>query len=178
MARLTFTKPAALTKLQRIRDMLATRPMNVHEIAQALPISKRWALAYVAHLHENQQIHVLRWDKEIEARAKRHATEVWMLGPGIDAPRPAPDGHTTRAKRAWESLKADPERHMVTLAKRRVRRRLRKLRPDPAAAWLVNTPTTLTPDCWPFPLGGPPAQDNRDGRRPPFNPNNCEDALL
>jgi hypothetical protein len=170
MARLTFTKPASLAKLQRIRDMLAARPMNVHEIADALPISKRWAIDYVLHLHDCQEIHVLRWDKEIEARAKRHAVEVWTLGPGVDAPRPEPDGHRTRAKRAWESLKADPERHMVTLAKRRARRRLKNLRPDPAAAWLMSTPA----QAWPFPLVAKPY----DGTRPRFNPNNCEDALL
>lgn len=136
MAKLTFTKPAALAKLQRIRDMLAERPMNVHEIAQALPISKRWALEYVAHLHDAQQIHVLRWDKHIEARAKRHATEVWTFGPGVDAPKPPADDRKVRMRRAWDSLKSDPERHMVTLAKRRTRRRMRHLRPDPAAAWM------------------------------------------
>lgn len=138
MARLTFTKPAALAKLQRIRDMLAKQPMNVHEIAQALPISKRWALEYVAHLHDAKQVHVLRWDKHIEARAKRHATEVWTFGPGEDAPKPKADDRKVRHRRAWNALKTDPERHMVNLAKRRVRRRLKNLRPDQAAAWLYG----------------------------------------
>ncbi len=176
MARLTFTMPASLAKLQRIRDMLAVRPMNVHEIAQALPISKRWAIVYVAHLHDADEIHVLRWDKHIEAREKRHATEVWTLGPGEDAPRPAADGHEVRARRAWKSLKEDPERHMVTLAKRRTRRRLKNLRPDPAAAWLMPAPAkpSPAPAVWPFPSAPIP----HDGRLPRFNPDNCEDALL
>ena len=138
MAKLTFTKPAALAKLQRMREMLAQRPMNVHQIAQSLPISKRWALEYLMHLQNCEEIHVLRWHKHVENREKRHAIEVWTLGPGKDAPKPAPDGKNVRYQRAWDSLKSDPERHMVTLAKRRTRRRLRNLSPDPAAAWMYS----------------------------------------
>lgn len=137
MARMTFTKPASALRLQRILAMLERQPMNVLAIAAALPISKRWALEYIQHLHDSKQIHIARWDKDIEERAKRHAIEVWAFGPGKDAVRPPPDGKEVRSRRAWQSLKSDEDRHELVLAKRRVRRRIRAKRPDVAAAWIT-----------------------------------------
>ena len=134
--KLTFTKPASLLRIQRILAMLERQPMNVLAIAAALPISKRWAHEYIKHMHATGQIHILRWDKEVAERKKRHAIEVWTFGPGKDAPRPAADGHGMRSKRAWQSLKADEDRHELWNAKRRVRRRIKAKRPDAAAAWI------------------------------------------
>jgi len=137
MAKLTFTKAASQVRIARIEALLSQSPMNVHQLAQALPLSKRWVLEYLAHLHDLKRVHVLRWDKDIEERAKRHAIEVWAFGPGVDAPRPAADGLKVRRRRAWESLKADEDRHERVTAMRRVRRRIAKARPDIAAAWIT-----------------------------------------
>ena len=137
MAKLTFTKQASQLRIARIEALLAQSPMNAHQLAQALPLSKRWVLEYLEHLRSQERVHVLRWDKDIEERAKRHAIEVWTLGPGADAPRPAADGLRVRRRRAWESLKADEDRHELVNAKRRVRRRIAKGRPDVAASWIV-----------------------------------------
>jgi hypothetical protein len=136
--KLTFTQTPARLRIERIKAMLEREPMNVLAIAAALPISKRWALEYIKHMHATKQIHILRWDKEVEERAKRHAIEIWTLGPGEDAPRPEPDGRAVRSKRAWESLKADEDRHELWNAKRRVRRRIKSKRLEPAAAWITS----------------------------------------
>lgn len=136
-SKLTFTKPASARRIDKILAMLQQQPMNVWAIAAALPISKRWAHEYLKHLHTERRIHVLRWDKEVAERAKRHAIEVWTFGPGEDAPRPEADGRKLRAKRAWQRVKADEDRHELVNAKRRVRRRIKAKRPDAAAAWIT-----------------------------------------
>ena len=38
--------------------------------------------------------------------------------------------------------------------------------------------TPAQPARWPFPLGGPPAKDKPDGKKPKFNPSNHEEAPL
>lgn len=137
MAKLQFTRPAALARMQRIELLLSQQPMNAHQLAQALPLSKRWVLEYLQHLRGLQRVHITRWDKEIAERKKRHAIEVWTLGAGEDAPRPEADGLKVRRRRAWEAVKADEDRHELINAKRRVRRRIKAKRPDVAAAWIT-----------------------------------------
>ena len=144
MARMTFTKTASKLRLQRILDMLQVQPTNVLGVAAALPMSKRWVYEYLKHLHANKQIHILRWDKDIEERAKRHAIEVWAFGSGKDAVRPPPDGKAVRSKRAWKSLKADEDRHELANAKRRVRRRIKAKKPDIAASWITPAANSNT----------------------------------
>ena len=134
---MSFTKPASQLRIQRILAMLERQPMNALAIAAALPMSKRWAVEYIKHLHANGQIHIGSWEKQVAERKKRHAIEMWTLGPGEDAPRPPPDGHHERSQRAWENLKADEDRHERWNAKRRVRRRIKAMRPDVAAAWIT-----------------------------------------
>ena len=139
MADMTFKSHEAKAKIDTILALLRAVPLNSHDLAELIPMSRRWTLAYIKHLHTRRRIYVLRWDKEIAQREKRHAVPVYAPGRKPDAPKPEPDGKHVRYQRAWHSLKSDPERHMVTLAKRRTRRRLRNLRPDPAAAWMYSS---------------------------------------
>lgn len=141
MGTLNFSKKSSNLKLNRIQAILSIRPMNIHEISRALPLSKRWSLEYIRHLHNTKQIHILRWDKHIEDRTKRHAIEVWTIGDGEDAIRPKADGQKARSKRAWDLRKVDPEKYINDLNKRRLRQMLAKPKPDKAAAW-VFAPTT------------------------------------
>lgn len=125
MNKMNFTKPAALTKITKIRHLLSLRAMNAHELAEALPLSKRWVIEYMKHLHSTEQAHILRWDKHISARKKRHAIDVWALGPGVDAPRPRPDTPTERRKREWKRIKDDVERHISINQRRATLRHLK-----------------------------------------------------
>lgn len=178
MADMTFKSPEAKAKIDTIFALLRAVPLIAHDLAELIPMSKRWTQAYLNHLHTRRRIYIVRWDKEIAQREKRHAVPVYAPGRKPDAPKPEADGKTMRYQRAWDSLKNDPERHMVTLAKRRTRRRLQNLRPDPAAAWFMTTPEPVKPSpapaVWPF----PPVLLPNDHTRPRFNPNNHEDALL
>lgn len=135
--KMTFSTTLSLMRIKRILDMLSAKPTNVLAIAAALPISKRWAHKYLKHMHANGQIHITRWDKEVAERAKRHAIEIWAAGPGEDAPRPEPDGHLDRSRRAWKRLRADQDRLERVNARRRVKRRIKAKRPDIAAAWIT-----------------------------------------
>lgn len=178
MADMTFKSPEAKAKIDTILGLLRAVPLNSHDLAELIPMSRRWTLAYLNHLHTRRRIYIVRWDKEIAQREKRHAVPVYAPGRKPDAVKPEPDGKTMRYERAWSAIKNDPERHMVTLAKRRTRRRLKSLRPDPAAAWFMTTPAAVEPSpapvVWPF----PPKLLPSDHTRPPFNPNNHEDAPL
>ena len=141
MADMTFKSPTAKAKIVEIMAILHAVPLIAHDLAELIPMSKRWTQEYLNHLHARRRIYILRWDKEIAQREKRHAVPVYAPGRKPDAPKPEADAREVLYRRAWDALKSDPERHMVTLAKRRTRRRLRNLRPDPAAAWMSN-PTT------------------------------------
>lgn len=134
---LTFTRGPSLVRIQKILDLVAEQPRNVLALSLALPMSKRWVIEYLKHLHSEEKIHVLRWDKEVQEREKRHAIEVWAFGPGQDAPRPPADTKQARSVRAWERIKADEDRHDLIKAKRRVRRRIKARRPDIAASWIT-----------------------------------------
>ena len=138
MADMTFKSPESKAKIDTILALLRAVPLNSHDLAELIPMSRRWTLAYLNHLHTRRRIYIVRWEKEIAQRAKRHAVPVYAPGRKPDAPKPEADSKTARYKRAWDRLKTDPERHMVTLAKRRTRRRLKNLRPDPAAAWMFS----------------------------------------
>jgi len=139
MAEMKFTKTEAKRKIDLILSLLRVVPMHTHDLAELIPMSRRWTLTYVKHLHQNRRIYILRWEKHIAQRAKRHAVPVYAPGRRPDAPKPEADTDEVVYQRAWNRLKSDPDRHGDLLAKRRVRRRLRNLRPDPAAAWIFPT---------------------------------------
>lgn len=135
--KMTFTKPSALAKVARILELLK-QPMTAHALAKALPLSKRWVHAYLWHLHAEQRVHVTAWVREIDERERMYPREVWLVGEGVDAPRPPALNPDERKKRAWARLKADEEKHARLVAKRRVMNRIKKRRPEPAVAWILG----------------------------------------
>lgn len=133
--RMTFTKPAALAKIERILTLLE-QPMTAHALSLAVPISKRWAHEYLRHLHAEGRIYIKAWARDIAERERMYPREVWVAGAGVDAPRPPALTLMERKKRAWDRIKADEDRHERILARRRVMKVLKRPRPDPAAAWI------------------------------------------
>lgn len=134
---MTFTKPAALAKIDRILKLLA-KPMTAHALAQALPLSKRWVNEYLKHLHANGRVHISDWVREIKERERMYPREIWLAGKGVDAPRPPALNLDERKKRAWQRVKANEDKHDRLLARRRVMNRIKKRRVEPAAAWIVG----------------------------------------
>lgn len=133
---MTFKRSQALVKIDTILMLLRAVPMTAHDLAELIPMSRRWTQSYLTYLRTQRRVYILQWDKEPVYREKRHAVPIYAAGRKPDAPKPAPDPITERFKRQWTRIKSDPDKHSDILARRRVRRRLKNLRPDPAAAWI------------------------------------------
>lgn len=137
MNKMAFNQPASLRKIERLLAMLA-KPMTIHEVAEALPITKRNALAYMNHLREQRLVHVAKWTRDIDQSARMYPRPMFMVGAMPDAPKPKPLTGEQRKRRAWERIKADPERHYEhTLRKRRERADRKGPRRDIAANWIT-----------------------------------------
>ena len=137
MNKMAFVRPAAQKKIDRLLAMLA-KPMTIHDIAQALPLSKRNAQEYVNHLVEQRQVRIAKWARDIAQSGRMYPRPMYQLGDKPDAPKPEPLTEAQRKVRAWARVKADPERHYQhTLRKRRERSDRRGPRPDIAANWIT-----------------------------------------
>lgn len=137
MNNMAFVRPAAQRKIERLMALLA-KPMTIHEIAEALPLSKRNAQEYVNHLIERRQVRIARWTRDIEQSGRMYPRPMYQLGDKPGAPKPEPLTEAQRKVRAWERVKADPERHYQhTLRKRRERADRLGPRRDIAANWIT-----------------------------------------
>lgn len=136
---MTYTRPAAIAKIDRIMAMLKQRPRTVFDVAEALPMSKRHAQSYLNHLMAERRIHIKRWVRHIDQRDRMYPRPVYAAGEGVDAEPPAPLTPRERRARAWAVIKADPERHLDYLQRKRVARTDAKgPRADRAAAWMYG----------------------------------------
>lgn len=132
MANMSFTTETAALRIGRILELLKREPMNVHEIAHELCISKRWAGAYLTHIKSKGLIRVCGWTRQIGEPTPRYE-----LGSGADTARPKPMTPAQIAKRYRKKVKADPELAIKYLAKKKAyNTKPRKM--DIAAAWLFN----------------------------------------
>lgn len=129
---MTFSRPAALAKLARIRALLEARPMTVRELADAVPLSKRYAQEYLNHLMSQHQVYIKRWVRDVAYSDRMYPRPVYAMGDRANAPAPKPLTSDQRKKRAWERIKADPERYVTHLLKKR------KYRADVAANWMMQ----------------------------------------
>lgn len=133
-----FTRPAALAKMARTIDLLTVTPMTAAELADALPISKRHAQEYINQLMADGRVFIIRWARHVEHSQRMYPRPVYAVGQGIDAPQPEPLTPEQRKKRAWARVKADPERYVThLLKKRKYRADVRGPRADVAAAWIT-----------------------------------------
>lgn len=143
MAKQTFIRPAALAKIERILQLLTERPRTAHELAEAIPMSKRHAQEYVNHLHSAQRIYISTWRRHVEHSGRMYPRPAYRVQPADcirrDASKPKPLTPDERKRRAWELVKADPERHMTHILKKRKYRADRKgPRTDIAANWIFQ----------------------------------------
>lgn len=138
---MAFKRPAALAKIERVLALLAERPRTAHELAEAIPMSKRHAQDYINHLHETGRVYIVRWVRHVEHSGRMYPRPVYQLQNlkiVKDRPKPPPLTPEQRKRRAWELVKADPERHTThLLKKRRYRTDKKGPRTDIAAAWIA-----------------------------------------
>jgi hypothetical protein len=135
---MTFTKPAALAKIARIKELLAERPMTALELSATLPLSKRWTQAYLNHLHAQKLVYISGWTRKPQQNQTReYPRPRYAAVPEdkyvYDAKKPKPFTSTEISKREWKAIKADPERHMTIVAQRRKRDALRRVEITAAA---------------------------------------------
>lgn len=137
MHKMQFNRPASLAKIDRILEMLTKRGMTVHEVSDALPLTKRNTLDYLTHLHKCGRIFIEKWVRDVDHSERMYPRPMFRAGINRDdAPKPEPLTADQRKKRAWARIKEDPDRHMTYTLKKRVKRL--KLRPDRAAAWMFG----------------------------------------
>lgn len=139
-------------KIERIIEILFAAPMNTLAIAEKIPMSKRYTLEYLKYMRTCRMIHVAAWDRDIAERKKRYPIEVWKLGAGDDAAKPAPDSIAVRSKRYRNNInRPDPKkmdeetydawcsRKEALKARRRTQKTIQSKQPDIAAAWCFPT---------------------------------------
>lgn len=132
---MTFTNQASKRKIERILALLADRPMTTKQLSPLVPISAAWARIYMKHLLQTRRIHIETWVRHAEDSDRMYPRPVYRAGDGPDAPRPAALTYDERLKRAWAVVKADPERHDKTNARRRARNL--KPRANPLTSWIT-----------------------------------------
>lgn len=142
--KMTFVRPAALAKLDKIMALLAEKPMTAHQLATALPMSKRWAQAYIDYLWEREKVYIKRWAREpLENSSREYPRPMYAVVPEgkrvYDAKKPEPYTKTEINKREWRAIKADPERHLDVLLQRRKNTALARVSKTAAS----NNPFTM-----------------------------------
>lgn len=131
---MTFTKPAALARIDRIQHLLRQQPSTVQEIADAVHISKRYASEYVEYLRAQGRIHVCEYRREQRA-AYQVYKPLFAWGIGADAPPPDRSDKVRQAE-ARAKMNLDPEAKDKSLALRRAKSI--KPRRDWTAAWIPS----------------------------------------
>ena len=105
--------------MQRIQEMLRREDMTLHEIAESIHMSLRWARAYVKHLHDAGCVHISGYRRvPSSCKTVNHALYCW--GAATDAVKPAPLTPLERVQRSRQNLFQDADKHALALEKRRM----------------------------------------------------------
>jgi len=133
MAEMSFTTAAAKAKLAKIRQLLRDQSMTAHELAEAVPISKRWVQAYINHLKEDDRVYISRWTKEVGQCERMYPRPAYRaVHVPNDAPKPAPLTRAQKQARKHEKMMSDPIKYGQHIAKERERRAARTGKALPA----------------------------------------------
>lgn len=139
MSDMSFTTPAALRKLAKIRELLSENGMTAHELAEAVPMTKRWVQAYINHLKDDGRVYISRWTRDVDQCNRMYPRPVYRaVKVPMDAEKPAPLTKAQRQARKHKKMMADPIKYGQHIASERVRRAKRKGRAVPAVrtAWV------------------------------------------
>lgn len=143
MAVMTFTTEAAKIKLAKIRTMLKERGMTAHEVAAAVPMSKRWAQDYLNHLKEDERVYIHDWTDEVEQCGRMYPRPIYRaVVPRKDAEKPAPLTKAQRQARKHKKMMGDTLRYAKHIDVERKRRAAKTGRELPAirTVWATGAP--------------------------------------
>lgn len=109
------------------------KPRTAAEIATETGLS-RWSVMVQLRRNSETAVHV------VDYRPGRQKEQIWQIGPGKTAPRPAPKSHS-KCVQEWRrrALKSKPEIFDAINARRRIRnaeKRGKLIRRDIAASWI------------------------------------------
>lgn len=141
MADMSFTTAAAKAKLAKIRELLSEQSMTAHELAEAVPMSKRWVQAYLNHLKDDGRVYIPKWTKEIEQCGRIYPRPFYRtVRVPPDAPKPEPMTAKERQARKHQKMMQDPVKYGQHIAKERKRRAARTGRALPAVrtSWVTG----------------------------------------
>lgn len=133
MADMSFTTEAARIKLQRIRELLKKKPMTAHELADAVPLSKRWVQSYLNHLKDDERIYISDWTHEVDQCDRFYPRPIYKaVVPRKDAAKPEPLSKAERQARKHQKMMRDQIKYGQHIAKERERRAARMGKETPA----------------------------------------------
>lgn len=112
---MTFSRQRSLAKIQQVLQACKLGRTR-QELEIILGLTRRTTLSYLLHLQEAGEIHITSWKRE--GLGQFYPVPVYKTGAGVDAPKPEPLTETEKQKRAWQRLKADPERYAKHRAKK------------------------------------------------------------
>lgn len=136
-----WVKPAALKKIARILEMLEA-PTTVYQVAEAIPLSKRTATAYLAYLRgipregeeaSPRRIRIASWTMSESG----HWVAQYQVGDKPDAPHP-PARTVTQRRRDKRKLLARTNPDELLRRRRTRQAKRRKPRRDPMIAALFG----------------------------------------
>lgn len=128
--------PLTVRRLAAIQQALREQDLNLHEIADKVFMSWRWAREYVTYLHEEQKvIHIVNWICR-KGGSHEYPVAVYRFGPGRDKKKPAAQTPREKAALLRKRRNADEDRRDVFLSRDRARKR--KIKPDPLVGALFG----------------------------------------
>lgn len=135
----TFTRTAAVLKMQKLKAALANGPLTVYEVADVLCLSHEGARNYINALKRKGEIYIRHWKSAAAPGKRTFLRAYYALGSKPDAPRPE-GSHAVYSRRYVERLQKDPDAYEERLKRKRQwhERNSFKPRPDVAAEWLFR----------------------------------------
>lgn len=127
--------PLTIRRFTMIEQALSVGTMHIHDIAEAVHISKRRATDYASYLHTARRIHIARW--VYRKAGNEYPVPVYAIGPGRDAAKPKPTTSQQKGALARKRRNADPDKRDLHLSRNRARKR--KIVADPLVAALFGS---------------------------------------
>lgn len=112
-------------RVAAIKQALAHKPMNAHEIAAAIGMCVPRAEDYLVMMKDRSEIHIKCWKPPSAGKQQRIAH--YKLGKGRNAPKPKPYTPAERMALRRERVRQDEELYLVSLDKGRTHKRIRRV---------------------------------------------------
>lgn len=123
MPDMKFNTDLAARRIDRIQQVLRRSDCTVQELADSIYLVKRWAYAYIKHLHEAGKVHIAEYRRTVRRSGMTYITPVYRWGEGQDASKPSSLTASERSKK----YRYDPLLGEARREKDRARKRLARL---------------------------------------------------